>query len=641
MSERLLRRVIEFAEGVFRPFGDRAGHPVESLVGGRGQAAVRFARLIQLGEREGHQGQGAGLGAGLLQDTFRQVLFERQPGTLRRVGDHFVQRSVPRRLQRIGVINLLGNAVKFTSQGEVTLRVQLLKRNDDWVEMQFSVTDTGPGNPPNQQPAIFEAFTQADSSITRRFGGTGLGLAISSQLLHLMGGKVELESKPGAGSRFAFTLNFQQFPDETPANADLVMLRHVSMLIAVSHPLFRANLRHQVMAWGMYATACTDRRDLLSELRLAATHQNPIRIVILDLPLQYTEMSELLQQLHSAHGFPSPRILLLTSSQFDSKSGPGCEIPGVRSLPKPPRQEHLRQALRELVDAAQSERISDTTTQIGFSGRVLLAENNQINQDVAAGMLRMLGCSVDVANDGEEALAAARKRQYDLILMDCHMPELDGFAVSTAIRQWEKEQSREEAPIVALTADVQKGVKDRCRVAGMTDYLSKPFTREQLAAILSKWLDGIKAPLLTADDTTPVSLDPGDASMTFRFKYHQTHVVVVNQELTSPSPDIILGTIQDVTEQKRKEEQIRKLAYTDVLTGLANRAHFQGHLDGSIHAARRRGDNIALMFLDLDGFKDVNDSLGHGGHGPGHEYKPAGRGCGDPGSGAGAVRHWL
>ncbi len=748
-----------------------------------------------------------------------------------------------------------------------------------------------------------------------------------------MGGEIELNSKPGAGSRFAFTLNFQQFPDETPADADLVMLRHVSVLIAVSHPLFRENLRHQVVAWGMYATACTDRRDLLSELRLAATHQNPIRIVILDLLLQDTEMSELLQQLHSAQGFPSPRILLLTSSRFDSKSGPGCEIPGVRSLPKPPRQEHLRQALLELVDA---------TTQMGFSGRVLLAEDNQINQDVAAGMLRMLGCSVDLANDGEEALAAARKRQYDLILMDCHMPEPDGFAVSTAIRLWEKEQSREEAPIVALTADVQKGVKDRCRVAGMTDHLSKPFTREQLAAILAKWLDGLKAPQLTAGDATPVSLDPGDASMldtarldhlreteggvletavnryieqsparvqalqealdsadaeslyriahnlksssasigaielsalcaaledisrngrletapnlvhaiaedlptvltelqqalekntpeqdanlgvrangqhiwlvdddagfletsamalsaagfqvitasdanqvltmshssrpdllmldavmdgldgfevcrrvnaqwqgrdvpilmvtglddlesvkrafaagatgfivkpinypvlihrllfqlraaadqgllrenqerlataqhmvglgywrwdciadrltvsdvladlcsttpaefgsgieallqriheddreyvrqdiqwvrehntaasmTFRFKCHQTQVVDVNQELTSPSPDIILGTIQDVTEQKRKEEQIRKLAYTDVLTGLANMAHFQGHLDSSIRAARRRGDNFALMFLDLDGFKDVNDSLGH------------------------------
>lgn len=392
------------------------------------------------------------------------------------------------RLRQV-LVNLLGNAIKFTERGEVRLWVRAIELNQSMQEVSFEVSDTGPGIDPDQQGRIFDAFSQADSSTTRRHGGTGLGLAIAKRLVALMGGNLELHSSSVEGTNFRFTirLNSAEAEKQQPARPDILQDKRV--LIVDDHAVNREILHNQVIAWGMRNGGCaTSGEEALGLLQQAATAGDAYQVVLLDWHLPAMDGLELAKTIQQDVDIPTPCMVILSSSDAEidpitmRDSGIACY------LQKPVRQQQLLECLCGAMGEHSLLPVPGTVHQQKIDAKILLAEDNKVNQEVAISMLISLGCKVDLAEDGMEALQACTRTEYDLILMDCHMPGMDGFEASEKIRQQERSQDRKSAPIIALTADVQKGVKDACKAAGMSGYLSKPFKQQQLAAVLQQWI---------------------------------------------------------------------------------------------------------------------------------------------------------
>ncbi len=391
------------------------------------------------------------------------------------------------RLRQI-LINLLGNAVKFTEQGEVRLWSRAVERNVDHFKLAFEVSDTGPGIRPEKQEIIFDAFRQADSSTTRRYGGTGLGLAIAQRLVALMGGTLELESSQGQGSHFRFTIQMDVAQDSQSDKYDPQMLQDVRILVVDDHAVNREILHNQVVAWGMRNGSCASGLEALRMLREAASQKQPFQIALLDWHMPDMDGLELSRQIQADQSIPALHIIILSSTGFDPNSTLTKDIQIFRFLQKPVRQHQLMESLCEVL--GRKPEIPDThnITPSQLHAQILLAEDNPVNQEVAQSMLQVLGCETSLANDGAAALELATKTAYDLILMDCHMPGLDGFSATREIRQMEPLQGRNRVPIIALTADVQRGIREQCQTAGMDDYLSKPFNQKKLEEMLRKWL---------------------------------------------------------------------------------------------------------------------------------------------------------
>ncbi len=394
-------------------------------------------------------------------------------------------RGDPLRLRQI-LVNLLGNAVKFTDRGEVRLRVRLVAGEGDRQAITFEVSDTGPGIPLEQQGRIFHAFSQADGSTTRRHGGTGLGLAISRRLVEMMGGEIMLRSMPGEGACFSFTIELAVIDRGDHGLSHPAAFREVRLLIVDDHAVNREILHSQVTAWGMRNSLASSGEEALSMLRDAGRESDPFRIALLDLHMPDMDGLELARHIHRDDTIPELQMVML-SSAVDGAGTVAGESCIARFLQKPVRQRQLLNCLRDLLGekVAAAEHMAQRPV---FRAHVLLAEDNSVNQDVTIGMLTALGCRADVVEDGVQALAALREKQYDLVLMDCHMPQMDGFDATVDLRRLERELGRHPVPVIALTADVQKGIEQRCRAAGMDSYLSKPFTQQQLADILARWL---------------------------------------------------------------------------------------------------------------------------------------------------------
>lgn len=403
-------------------------------------------------------------------------------------------RGDPFRLRQI-LTNLAANAVKFTEQGEVVLRAKRQAQYADKVTIRFEVTDTGIGISPAQQLRLFQAFSQADLSTTRRYGGTGLGLAISAQLVKLMGGEMGVESEPGKGSTFWFTVPLEFA--STSVVRGLTSLRGLRVLAVDDNAVNRAILHEHIVGWRMRNGMAESGARALEMLRAAAARGEPYDVAIVDMQMPGMDGLALARAIKSTPSIARTRLVLLTSvGPVDSEVN--SEHLFDACLTKPARQSALYDCLSRIMarprlvedesrrnetPAAAQERARQVAAR--ERGRILVAEDNVVNQQVAVGVLAGLGYHSDVVSNGHEAVEAAQL-PYAAILMDCQMPEMDGYQAAQEIRR--REGTGRHTPIIALTADVLKDARAKSLAAGMDDYITKPLKPEELAVALDRWL---------------------------------------------------------------------------------------------------------------------------------------------------------
>ena len=391
----------------------------------------------------------------------------------------------PGRIRQV-LLNLVGNAIKFTERGEVAVRVDLQHESSGQAVVRCEVRDTGVGIPRDAQARLFEAFTQADASTTRRFGGTGLGLAISRRMIELMGGNIGVESEPGLGSTFWFVVPLGRSGNVAASAAPAGPLLHgVRALVVDPKTSTQQILTHLLGAAGVDVQAVGTMRDAVA----AVTEATALDVVLIDHALPDGDAPSLVEQLRTASGRPLP-VVLLTPRLTD---GLLAADEGVARVIKPVRRQDLLDAVARLLqretapsatDAAVAPRPATRTTREA-PVHVLVAEDNVVNQKVARLMLERAGCRVDMVDDGEQAVRAVEHGAYDLVLMDCQMPVLDGFEATRRIRALPGPQAR--TVVIALTANALAGDRERCLSAGMDDYLAKPVRREALDELLVRW----------------------------------------------------------------------------------------------------------------------------------------------------------
>ena len=403
----------------------------------------------------------------------------------------------PTRLRQV-LTNLIANAIKFTEKGEVVVRAMTTRRDDGSVLLQISVVDTGIGISQKIQQLLFKPFSQADSSTTRQYGGTGLGLAISSELISCMGGVLACESEPGKGSHFFFNLQLEPAQEEVPEyySSDLEKLRGVRVLIIDDNATNREILERQTALWDMSSESAGNGQDGLAKLRIARQNGLPFALVILDMQMPGMDGLEVAEKIKSDSFMADVQMIMLTSVGFRGDIARVKDTGIAAYLTKPIRQAELCSSLLAIVDSAsphEPERHvvgnAPAEKKWPFMPRVLVAEDNETNQQVALLMLEKFGCRVKVCVNGQEAVAAVTVTKYDLIFMDCQMPVMDGYQAASAIRRMEEKKANNmHIPIIALTANALAGDRERCLAAGMDDYLSKPFKQESIFDILNVWV---------------------------------------------------------------------------------------------------------------------------------------------------------
>jgi signal transduction histidine kinase/DNA-binding response OmpR family regulator len=398
------------------------------------------------------------------------------------------------------LVNLLANAIKFTAQGEVELRVETESRSEGRLRLRFLVRDTGIGIPRDKQQMIFDAFSQVDGSTTRKYGGTGLGLTISARLTEAMNGKIWVESEPGKGSCFYCTVEFGESEMAAPKEAlPEVLLFDERVLIVDDNQTNRRILADMVQIWGMQPTTAASAPEALANLRRGAQSGQPFRLVLTDMHMPEMDGFDLARRIQSSSNLAGSVILMLTSGERMGDLALCRELGISACLVKPIRRAELRAAIiKSIADRRKTPRPSqfepkpaDVRPDPGFN--ILLAEDNVVNQRVALAMLQKEGHHVVVAENGKQAIDLLERGSFDLILMDVQMPEMDGFEATAAIR---RKQSRTGAytPIVAMTAHAMQGDRQRCIDAGMDDYISKPIRGVALADVLRMYCQKVQAP---------------------------------------------------------------------------------------------------------------------------------------------------
>ncbi len=399
----------------------------------------------------------------------------------------------PVRIRQV-LTNLLSNAVKFTEEGEVVVRVSTTSGSDGGIKLRMAVQDTGIGISTESMERLFKPFSQADGSTTRKYGGTGLGLAISKELVGLMGGTLECTSQLGNGSNFFFTIDVSCCTDKKPEliNSQNDALAESRVLVIDDNATNRAIVTNQARSWGMVSNGAGNGLDGLTELERALTDSAGYDFVVLDMHMPDMNGLEVAKVIKQNPSFAKLKMIMLTSVGLRGDAKMARESGISAYLTKPVRQSDLFATFLKVQGAGAlggpghiitKYDIEDNTPQFDIS--VLVAEDNSTNQQVAMAMLRKFGCQVDLAENGRQVLEIIHTRPFDLILMDCQMPEMDGYQASRAIRELEeKEGGVDRVHIVALTANALLGDRERCLFAGMDDYISKPFKQEQLQNIL-------------------------------------------------------------------------------------------------------------------------------------------------------------
>jgi signal transduction histidine kinase/CheY-like chemotaxis protein/HPt (histidine-containing phosphotransfer) domain-containing protein len=410
-----------------------------------------------------------------------------------RFGSH-VAPHLPRRLTgdagrlRQVLTNLVGNAIKFTERGEVMIHVRPDEIGADSMCLRVEVRDTGIGVSPDSQRRIFESFAQADQSTTRRYGGTGLGLAIAKQLTTMMGGEIGVDSKPGEGSTFWFTVRMG-ITGEDAEDPKRRLLSGIRALVVDGTGSSRDAFSAQLASLGISSRGIDGEDEALSLLQLAGRVGRRFDVAFID-PAELRDAAWLIKEIRNDAAIAQTRVILLESRLTPADEGAEDPFGEVERLLKPVRQSALYDCLSTTIHAkaAPAESAEAAAPTESFTARVLIAEDNPVNREVAGEALRQLGCQVDSANDGREAIAGWEATRYDVILMDCHMPNMDGIEAAKIIRVREATDGKLRTPILALTANARGEDYERCIAAGMDDYLTKPLTLDELRSALDRWV---------------------------------------------------------------------------------------------------------------------------------------------------------
>ena len=424
-------------------------------------------------------------------------------------------RGDPGRLRQI-LMNLVGNAVKFTEQGRVVLQVRATEDRGDSVTLLFEVTDTGIGIPPDKQGTIFDAFSQADGSTTRRFGGTGLGLSIAKRLVTLMNGTIGVESAIGQGTRFLITVPMAVQPSpQPPVQLPVAELRNRKVCIVDDDPAGRTVLEQYTTSWSMQPSTASDAPGALALLRQAAQQKHPFDLALVDIGMPPPNGIELARMIKQDPLIAATPVIILTSYGQRGEATLATEAGAAGYLTKPLRYTQLHECLRVVlaqspgtigsgglsVDTKTGDetRPSSTPRQMGLvtrhtlaearvqqAERILLADDSEANQMLIVRLLERRGYRVDVVSGGSEALAALAQKHYDLLFLDCFMPDMSGFETARRIRSSESPGRR--IPIIAITANVLPEDRQKCLASGMDDFVAKPINRDNLFSALTRWL---------------------------------------------------------------------------------------------------------------------------------------------------------
>jgi CheY-like chemotaxis protein/HPt (histidine-containing phosphotransfer) domain-containing protein len=429
-----------------------------------------------------------------------------------------LMRGDPTRLSQI-LANLLGNAVKFTTEGEVGIAVSTTESSPGNHLVRFEVSDTGVGLEPTVRHRIFESFHQADGSTTRKFGGTGLGLAISKQLVELMSGEIGVESEIGKGSTFWFTVKLiEQQESIDRSQSPISAHKQMKVLVVDDHAATREQLTQWLSQWGHRPESAGSAWEALSKLRMAASSGQTFDLAIVDQAMPEIDGLQLSQIMNNEAELTEVAVILLATLPVSSHDRL-AKLPNlVDCLSKPTTQTHLREAIDRLGrpedDEAEPRPTQEPSSAALLPGRILLVEDNELNQQVVLGILEGVGGTATVVENGRDAVKLLTSESFDVVLMDCQMPLMDGYEATRLIRQQERfarsasdlPGSRpRRVPIVAMTASAMAGDREKCLRSGMDDYLSKPFAREQLLRVINKWLKITTTPPAEAPTTKPLT----------------------------------------------------------------------------------------------------------------------------------------
>ncbi|MDP2644166.1 MAG: response regulator [Desulfobacterales bacterium] len=435
----------------------------------------------------------------------------------------------PGRLRQI-LINLISNALKFTHQGEILVQGQWVRDLGERVEIRFSVKDTGIGIPKAKQTTIFESFTQADGSTTREYGGTGLGTTICKQLVELMNGEIGVESEPGTGSTFWFSITLgKQPPEETETEKKDFNCKDLKILVVEDHPTNRFILTEYLKFWGCRPLEASCGKEGLELYQQSFSSGDPVRLILTDMQLPDMSGFEIFNSIQSTHPDKRSPLIVLTSI---GKIGDGekCRQLGIDGyLTKPFKREDLYRAIQSALSLTEREKQANARSlvtrhtvreQNRKKTKILLTDDYPTNQMVAMRHLNAAGYQADLAENGEQAVRAFKKNRYDIILMDVQMPVMDGHEATRTIRKLEVANPGvsdpsgrpERIPIIAMTAHTMQGDKDKCFAAGMDDYIAKPIKRKDLLEMVEKWTGPERKPAPLPADPDQVetsSTDPG------------------------------------------------------------------------------------------------------------------------------------
>lgn len=444
----------------------------------------------------------------------------------------------PGRLRQI-LRNLIGNAIKFTHEGKIVVKAELAQELGDKINLRFLVKDTGIGIPKEKQAIVFESFTQADGSTTRKYGGTGLGITISKQLAELMGGEIGVDSEEGKGSTFWFTSVFSKQSGADLQRRKEVPLSNARVLVVDDNKTNRQTLIEYLRSWGSVPVEAESAKEALSILKGSMADREQLNLVLIDLNIPEMNGFDLAREIKRVESLRSIPIIIFTpfGNPGDGKT---CRDIGIEGyLTKPIRERDLRRAIETVLGSSMSgesgREIDLVTRHSSAEGdrkeiRILLAEDYPTNQQVAKRHLDHAGYQVDLAEDGKQALEAFKRKHYDLILMDVQMPLMDGYQATKAIRELESAlaamgnknptKTMPRVPIIAMTAHAMSEHKELCLEAGMDDFLSKPLTRKELLSMVAKWLksrprpsslsgSALNPPSKTGRDISPIEVQPG------------------------------------------------------------------------------------------------------------------------------------